>query len=176
MDQTPHVGHKCFQVHQLSESPCQPEGAARIRSKPRTISLLSNALCLSAWIWWWLLNYLSFRDLFISTWSVKQERFQRTHLSAEHCVLYFTQSRIKTPWPSRAGFSCIFSCESFFLQTKMVSGPAVTVSVSLAPIPTKMSRQVSETMLKNMRWKQSNLGFLRITFSLVGVNLFVLWS
>ena len=39
MDQIHHVGHKCFQVHQLSESHCQPEGAARMRSKPRTISL-----------------------------------------------------------------------------------------------------------------------------------------
>ena len=148
MEKIPHVGHKCFQVHQLSESPCQPEGAARIRSKPRTVSLLSNALCLSASIWWWLLNFLSLRGPFISTWSVKQERFQQTHLSAEHCVFYFPkrnpQSRIKTPWPSRAGISCIFSCESFFLPIEMVSGPAVTVSVSLAPIPTKMSRQVSE--------------------------------
>lgn len=76
MDQIPHVGHKCFQVHQLSESPCQPEGAARIRSKPRTISLLSNALCLSASIWWWLLNFSSLRGPFISAWSLKQERFQ----------------------------------------------------------------------------------------------------
>ena len=88
MDQTPHVGHKCFQVHQLSESPCQPEGAARIRSKPRTILLLSNALCLSASIWWWLLNCSSLHGPFISAWSLKQERFQP--ICRTLCFLFYS--------------------------------------------------------------------------------------
>ena len=63
MDQIPHVGHKCFQVHQLSESPCQPEGAARIRSKPRTISLSPRIVSICV-------DMMVALKLFILPWSV----------------------------------------------------------------------------------------------------------